>query len=234
MKNQPFIKWVLLVVLLLAPIYGLFLIKDMIFKGGDKSKFPSLEVVSETPIPEFSFVNQDNEIVTNETYKGKIYIADFIFTTCPSICTEMSRNMAWLLQRKLSRYDDILYLSHTINPEYDTPEILKAYATQYEKQLGADLSTWNFVTGDKEEIYEIAKSYLCSASESEEEDSGGYIHSGFFVLIDTEGKIRCGYDSNGNPIGAYDGTSASSVKDLIVDVGVLVSETKRKSRENEK
>ncbi|MGY8987265.1 MAG: SCO family protein [Flavobacteriales bacterium] len=233
MKNQSFIKWVLLVVLLLAPIYGLFLIKNMIFNGEDKSKFPSLEVVSETPIPEFSFVNQDNEIVTNETYKGKIYIADFIFTTCPSICKEMTFHMEYL-QGKLSRYDDILFLSHSINPEYDTPEVLKSYATQYEKKLGADLSTWNFVTGDKEEIYEIAKSYLCSAAESEEEDSGGYIHSGFFVLIDTEGKIRCGYDSNGNPIGAYDGTSVSSVKDLIVDVGVLVSETKRKARENEK
>ena len=233
MKNQPFIKWVFLVVLLCVPIFGLYLIKDAIFNKDDKSAFPTLEVVSGIPIPEFSFVNQNNEIITNETYKSKIYIADFIFTTCPSICKDMTFNMEYL-QGKLSRYDNILYLSHTINPEYDTPEILKEYAKRYERELGADLSTWNFVTGDKDEIYEIAKSYLCSASESDDENTGGYIHSGFFVLVDTEGKIRCGYDSNGNPIGAYDGTSDPSVKDLIVDVGVLVSETKRKARENEK
>ena len=232
MKKQLVIKWIFLGVLLLLPIYGLYLLKDMIFNGGDKSTFPALKVVSETPIPEFSFVNQDNEIVSNETYKGKIYIADFIFTTCPSICKEMTFNMEYL-QGKLSRYDDILFLSHTINPEYDTPRILKKYAKRYETELGADLSTWNFVTGDKHEIYEIAKSYLVHASESSNPDDGGFIHQGHFVLVDTEGRIRCGYDSNGNPIGAYDGTDASSVKDLIVDVGVLVSETKRKARENE-
>ena len=233
MKKQRVIKWIILGVLLIVPICGLFLLKGMIFNGGDKSKFPALKVVSETPIPEFSFVNQDNKIITNETYRGKIYIADFIFTTCPTICRKMTFNMEYL-QGKLSRYNDILYLSHTINPEYDTPEILKEYAKRYESELGADLSTWNFVTGNKEEIYEIAKSYLCSAEESNKEGEGGFIHSGLFVLIDAEGKIRCGYDSNGNPIGAYDGTSASSVKRLMVDVGVLVSETKRKARENEK
>ena len=150
--KQSLIKWVFLIFLLCAPIYGLFLIKDMIFNGGDRSKFPSLKVVSEIPIPEFSFVNQNNEIITNETHKDKIYIADFIFTTCPSICPPMTFNMEYL-QEKLSRYDNILYLSHTINPEYDTPEILKEYAKKYESDLGADLSTWNFVTGNKEDIY---------------------------------------------------------------------------------
>ena len=233
MKKQLVIKWIVLGVLLCVPIFGLYLIKDTIFNKDDKSTFPTLEVVSEIPIPDFSFVNQDNEIITNETYKGKIYIADFIFTTCPTICPKMTFKMEYL-QGKLSRYNDILYLSHTINPEYDTPKILKEYAKKYESDLGADLSTWNFVTGNKEDIYEIAKSYLCAAEETNKEGYGGFIHSGSFVLIDTEGRIRCGYDSNGNPIGAYDGTSASSVKDLIVDVGVLVSETKRKARENEK
>jgi len=239
MKKQLVLKWIFLGVLLLIPIYGLWLFKDIIFNGGDKSRLPTLKVVTKPNgaaaiIPEFSFVNQDNEIITNETYKGKIYIADFIFTTCPSICRDMTLHMEYL-QGKLSKYDNILYLSHTINPEYDTPEILKEYAKRYEAELGADLSTWNFVTGDKYEIYEIARSYLCAAEESnKEEGHGGFIHSGAFVLIDTEGRIRCGYDSNGNPIGVYDGTSLSSVKDLIVDVGVLVSETKRKARENEK
>ena len=94
MKKQLVIKWIFLVVLLLVPICGLFLLKGMIFNGGDKSKFPALKVVSETPIPEFSFVNQDNEIITNETYKGKIYIADFIFTTCPTICSVLAEHLS--------------------------------------------------------------------------------------------------------------------------------------------
>jgi len=230
MKKSLLVKWIVLAILLLLPIYGLYLFKDIIFNGGDKSTFPTLEVVSETPIPEYSFINQDNEVITNETYKGKIHIVDFIFTTCPTICPQMTFHMEYL-QGKLSRYNDILYLSHTINPKYDTPEILKEYAQKYESELGADLSTWNFVTGDKEEIYNIARSYLCIAEESDEEATGGFIHSGFFVLVDTEGKIRSGYDRSGNAIGVYDGTSAASVKDLIVDVGVLVSETKRKERE---
>lgn len=89
MKKQLVIKWIFLGVLLCVPIFGLYLIKDTIFNKDDKSTFPTLEVVSEIPIPDFSFVNQNNEIITNETYKGKIYIADFIFTTCPTICPKI-------------------------------------------------------------------------------------------------------------------------------------------------
>jgi len=231
------------------PIIFLWIFKEVIFSG--ENKFPTLSIVSGThidtliddngydsiitkyQIPNFSFINQDHDTITNEYYKGKIYIANFMFTRCPTICKDMTFNMEYL-QGKLSRYDDILYLSHTIDTDYDTPEILKEYAERYQNELGADLSKWNFVTGKKDEIYSIARSYLCAAEESDQEDTGGFIHSTSFILIDKEGKIRSGFDSYGNPIGVYDGTSISSIKELIVDVGVLVSETKRKERDYEK
>ena len=218
-----------IIVALLIALPSVFLLgfKETLFKGGDENRLPTLCIVTEAPIPDFSFTNQDNETITNDYYKEKIYVANFIFTRCPTICKDMTFNMEYL-QGKLSRYNEIFYLSHTIDPSHDTPEILKKYATRYQNELGADLSTWNFVTGPKDDIYNIARSYLCAAEESDDENSGGFIHSSSFVLIDGEGRIRSGYDMNGNPIGAYDGTSVSSVKDLIVDVGVLVSETKRK------
>ena len=223
-------KFLLLISLIVLPIVFLWACKEAIFNGGDKDRLPTLAIVSEDPIPNFSFINQNEDIITNEYYNDKIYIANFIFTRCPTICREMTFNMEYL-QGKLSKYDDILYLSHTIDPEYDTPEILNEYAKGYQDDLGADLSKWNFVTGNRDEIYTIARSYLCAAEEDASAE-GGFIHSSSFILIDSDGRIRSGFNDQ-NPIGVYDGTSASSVKDLIVDVGVLVSETKRNARSNE-
>lgn len=229
--NRVFVKQIIVGSLIIIPIIFLWSFKEMLFNGGDKNRLPTLAIITEEPMPEFSFVNQDYDTITNEDYKGKIYIANFMFTTCPTICKDMTFNLAYL-QGKLSRYDDILYLSHTINPDYDTPEILREYMQESQK-IGADLSRWNFVTGDKNQIYNMARSYLCAADVSEEDGTGGFIHSPSFILIDGHGRIRSGFDANGNPIGVYDGTSASSVKDLIVDVGILVSETKRNKKLNE-
>ena len=231
MKNS-YVKWIILTVLLAFPAYGLYMLKDVIFNGGHRDAFPTLCIVPEKDsIPDFSFINQNNDTVTNDYYKDKIYIANFMFTTCPSICPKMTYHMEHL-QGKLSRYDNVFYLSHTINPDYDTPEVLYDYAKLYESRYGADLSTWNFVTGDKEELYKMAEFYMVHADKSEKEGDGGFIHSPFFILIDNHGRIRSGFDNYGNPLGVYDGTSASSVKDLIVDVGVLVSEIKRNERKN--
>ena len=217
--------------LIVLPIIFLWSFKQVIFSGG--KNLPTLAIVSDTPIPDFSFINQDRDTITNQDYKGKIYIANFMFTSCPTICKKMTLHMEYL-QGKLSKYEDILYLSHTIDQEHDNPEILKEYAERYQNKLGADLSKWNFVTDGKTEIKNIQRSYLSFGEESDQEDTGGFIHSPYFILIDQEGKIRSGFDSYGNPIGVYDGTSLSSVKDLIVDVGVLVSETKRKESDCEK
>ena len=93
-------KWIILGAIIAIPSFGLWMLKDAIFSGGESS-LPSLAVISEKPIPDFSFINQNNEIVTNEYYEGKIYIANFIFTRCPTICMEMSRNISIKLQREL-------------------------------------------------------------------------------------------------------------------------------------
>ena len=149
----------------------------------------------------------------------------------------MSRNISIELQPKLSRYDNVYFLSHTIDPTNDSPDILKKYANRLKNEAGADLTKWNFVTGKKPELYRIAKSYLTYVSdEDEDENHQGmqFAHNSHFILIDSKGRIRSGFDSNNNVLGAYDGLDAQALKLLVRDVGVLVSETKRKERYYEK
>ena len=233
--NKSFSKLLILVSLIVLPIILLWSFKEVIFSGG--KNLPELAIVSDTPIPDFSFINQDRDTITNQDYEGKIYIANFMFTSCPTICKEMSRNISIKLQSDLSKYDNVYFLSHTIDPTNDSPDILKKYANRFKNEAGADLSRWNFVTGDKEEIYRIAESYLTYASnEKGDNNHKGFqlAHSSNLILIDTKGRIRSGFDSNNNVFGAYDGLDAQSLKFLVRDVGTLVSETKRKERDYEK
>jgi len=193
------------------------------------NNFIKLEVIGEADysIDDFSFINQNNDIITKDSLKGSIYVANFFFTSCPSICPTMTRNMSYL-QDKLSVYPNIRFISHTVDPYNDTPEKLNSYVnSMQQKNISIDLSNWDFVTGDKDEIYEIAKSYLCSVLESDDENTGGFIHSEYFVLIDKQGRIRSGIDKNGNVVGAYDGTSEVQMKDLISDINVLMAEYKK-------
>lgn len=234
-------KWFLLFVLLVLP----FMIYTGCFKSASNN-FATLAVIGQEghTIPEFSFINQNNDTITNADYDGNIYIANFIFTTCPTICPAMTINMRYI-QDELSKYPNIKFLSHTVNPNYDTPEILKQYATK----MRIDESNFNFVTGDKEEIYKMAASYFVNASE-DELAPGGFLHSEYLVLVDKEGRVRSGYSnftcskcgetsknsklscSNcnekytyvGNPVGNYDGTKDFVIKDLIKDVKVLLAE----------
>ena len=234
-------KWVLLFVLLVLP----FMIYTGCFKSASNN-FATLAIIGQEghTIPEFSFINQNNDTITNANYDGNIYIANFIFTTCPTICPAMTINMRYI-QHELSKYPNIKFLSHTVNPNYDTPEILKQYATK----MRIDESNFNFVTGDKEEIYKMAASYFVNASE-DELAPGGFLHSEYLVIVDKEGRVRSGYSnftcskcgqtsknsklscSNcnekytyvGNPVGSYDGTKDFVIKDLIKDVKVLLAE----------
>ena len=134
------------------------------------------------------------------------------------------------VQEKLSVYPNIKFLSHTVDPENDSPEKLLEYAIS----MQADLTNWNFVTGEKQEIYTIAASYLVSAGKEDELAPGGFLHSEYFVLIDKERKVRSGMDIYGNPYGAYDGTSDKEVKTLIKDIRVLMAEYKQKENQDEK
>jgi len=169
-------------------------------------------------IPDFAFVNQFNDTISQSDYEGNIYLANFIFTTCPTICPVMTYNMR-RVQQKMEQYPNFMILSHTVFPEYDTPEILLQYANKME----ADLSNWNFVTGNREDIYSIANSYFVNVME-DSTAQGGFLHSEYFVLVDKEGRIRARDDDNGNNIGVYDGTDDYEVGLLIDDIKVLMAE----------
>ncbi len=147
-------------------------------------------------IADFSLTNQNGRTVTQDDYKDKIYIADFFFTTCPSICPIMTKNMAEI-QEQILNQNDVLLLSHSVTPEIDTVAQLKKYALE----KGVNDTKWNLVTGDKKQIYELArKSYLAVKTDG---DGGPYdmIHTENFILVDKERRIR----------GFYDGTKAEEV-----------------------
>lgn len=159
-------------------------------------------------IPDFVLTDQDGKPFDRSRLDGNIVIADFIFTSCPTICPKMTFNLREL-QKRLAGYPGVQIISHTIDPRHDTPEALKAYAIEQK----VDLSNWSFLTGPKEEMYPLAKEgYLLTANESDEESDGGFVHSNKVVLVDTEGHIR----------GFYDGTSWAEVKTLIEEVKMLV------------
>ena len=192
------------------------------------NNFIKLEIIGEVDysIDDFSFINQDNETITKDSLLGSIYVANFFFTSCPSICPLMTRNMSYL-QDKLSVYPNIRFLSHTVDPDNDTPEKLINYVDLMQKKnISIDLSNWDFVTGDKDKLYQSALNYLAPAM-VDSLAPGGFLHSELFVLIDKQGRIRSGIDKYGNAVGAYDGTNEVQMKDLINDINVLMAEYKR-------
>ncbi|GAB5474866.1 MAG: SCO family protein [Maribacter sp.] len=155
-------------------------------------------------IGDFSLTNQNGQTITQKTYEGKIYIADFFFTTCPTICPIMTMNMA-SIQDKIG--DEVLLLSHSVTPNIDSVAQLKKYALE----KGVDDTKWNLVTGDKKQIYELArKSYLAVKTDG---DGGPYdmIHTENFILVDKERRIR----------GFYDGTKTEDMEQLLNDLEVL-------------
>ena len=192
------------------------------------NNFIKLEVIGEVDysIDDFSFINQDNDTITKDGLVGSIYVANFFFTSCPSICPIMTRNMSYL-QDKLSVFPNIRFLSHTVDPVNDTPDKLKSYVRlMQQKNININLSNWDFVTGDKDKLYQSAANYFVNAS-VDSLAPGGFLHSEYFILIDKQGRVRSGIDKNGNAVGAYDGTNEVQMKDLINDINVLMAEYKR-------
>ena len=152
-------------------------------------------------IADFEFINQDGDTITNEDYLGKVYVVEFFFTTCPDICPIMNENLRDV-QKEFKGREDFGIASITIDPEHDTPKVLKNYADNY----GVTNPNWNFLTGDRKEIYELANTgFGIYASESEEQE-GSFAHSGLFALIDKEGYVRSRTDPYGNPIVYYRGS----------------------------
>ncbi|MGJ8738652.1 SCO family protein [Zobellia laminariae] len=162
-------------------------------------------------IADFSLTNQNGETITQANYADKIYIADFFFTTCPTICPIMTKNMV-SIQERIKDFDDVMLLSHSVTPEIDSVAQLKKYAVE----KGVDDSKWNLVTGDKKQIYELArKSYLAVKDDG---DGGPFdmIHTENFILVDKKKRIR----------GFYDGTNEEEIEKLMGDLKILMASNK--------
>ena len=163
-------------------------------------------------IPAFSFINQNGDTITEQIVKDKIYVADFFFTTCPTICPVMKKQMLKVYD-KFKDNKDVMILSHTIDPEHDTPAVLSTFA----KDLNVTGTQWQFLTGPKEKTYEIGlKSYMVVAKEDKTAE-GGFLHSGAFILVDKDKHVR----------GMYDGTTEEGTKKLIADIETLLEEYKK-------
>jgi protein SCO1/2 len=159
-------------------------------------------------VPDFAFIDQDSQQVSHQTFAGKIYVTDFFFTTCPSICPKMKSQMLRIYE-KFKDNPRVLLLSHTIDPGHDTVAVLRDYA----QRLQVSSKKWHFVTGEKDAIYGMAMKYLVSAME-DGTSPGGFTHSGHFVLVDQNRHIR----------GIYEGTEAESIDQLLLDIPVLLKE----------
>ena len=170
-------------------------------------------------VPAFQFVNQNNDTIGSEYYNNLVYVVEFFFSTCPSICPIMNTNML-KVEEVYKNNNDFGIASFTIDPEYDTPSVLKKYANNY----GVSHPHWNFLTGDKFEILKLANEGFKLYAAQSDEVEGGFEHSGLFALIDRNGFIRSRIDENGNPIIYYNGLEDEGIQQLIEDIKKLLDE----------
>lgn len=194
-------------------IFGIYAVPKIV------NKFKTPELITIGKVPSFEFTNQDGQLISNSFYKDKVYVVEFFFTTCPTICPKMNASMT-SIQNEFYGNLDFGMASFSINPKHDTPEILKQYA----KTNGATLKTWNFLTGDQDAIYELANKGFTLYAGEDSNAAGGFEHSGMFALVDKEGNIRSRLDELGNPIAFYDGLDPKSVQMIKEDVKILLKE----------
>lgn len=227
LKNKSYI-WISLVVL----VFGIYAVPKIIDRiqnkeivKGDRldkvlnSSDEDGSLVKIGPAPKFELVNQDNIKINNDTYKGKVYVLEFFFSTCPTICPKMNQSMLQI-EKTFFGNPNFGIVSISINPEHDTPAVLKEHA----KLLGVKSSNWNFLTGDKTYIFDLSnKGFNLYAGENNKA-KGGFEHSGLFALIDKNGDIRCRKDDFGNPILYYDGLDKKGVRDIQQDIAILLKE----------
>ena len=189
------------------PIYGNREAKVVTAADGSQK----VDTIYQT-VPAFKLLNQDSTYITQDNFKGKVYVADFFFTSCTTICPTMHRN----LKTVYDQYKDnpeVMFLSHTIDFKYDKPSVLKKYV----QKLGVDGNKWQFAYGTKEEVYRLAEHDYLVAVQEDSTARDGYIHQGWLVLIDKEKKMR----------GAYDGTKTDQVEQLKKDIAILLAEEKK-------
>lgn len=225
MKNKSYIGISLIIL-----VFGILVVPTIVerIKGGDVVKGDRLNVqtshkksdlVKIGPAPDFSLTNQNNETISNETYEGKVYVLEFFFSTCPTICPKMNANLKQV-EMQFKGQKDFGVASITINPETDTSEVLKKHA----QDLEITSENWHFLTGDKEYIYKIANKGFNMYAAENSKVNGGFEHSGLFALIDKDGNIRCRKDDFGNPILYYDGLEKEGIKAITEDIKLLLQE----------
>ena len=227
LKNKSYIG--ISFIILVFGIYAVPKIIDRI-QNNDIVKGDRLDKISNTstntsnlvkigPAPMFELLNQDNVKVTNDTYTGKVYVLEFFFSTCPSICPKMNQSMLGI-EKMFFGNPNFGIVSISIDPQHDTAAVLKAHR----ELLGVKSSNWNFLTGDKKYIFDLAnKGFNLYAGENKNV-TGGFEHSGLFALIDKKGNIRCRKDDYGNPILYYDGLEKKGVRDIQQDIAILLKE----------
>ena len=175
-------------------------------------------------VPEFLFLNQDSLYISNEDYLGKVYVAEFFFSRCPTICPIMNKNMKILYDR-FGNQENFAIASFTIDPTHDTPSVLKIYAEGYVDKA----ASWNFLTGEKASVYRLANEGFNIFASINPAVAGGFEHQGYFALIDKNGYIRSRRDDFGNPIVYYMGIDQEEVEEqgvdqLLVDIEQLLNE----------
>ncbi len=208
MKNKSYIGISFIVL-----IFGIWAVPKIV------AKFQKSDLVEIGPVPTFKLTDQNNKTVSDKDYLGKVYVVEFFFTTCPTICPKMNESMLQL-QNEFYGNPNFGIASITIDPAKDTPQVLKEHADL----LGVKHYNWHFLTGDKEYIFSLAnKGFNLYAGENNKV-AGGFEHSGLFALIDKEGKIRCRKDAQGNPILYYDGLDAAGVEAIKEDIKKLLEE----------
>ena len=223
MKNKKYIG--LLVIIVVFAIWFVPKIKNRVESSrvvdsnrtteiSQSSKLSFIKLNGESrKVPEFIFTNQDNRFISNEDFLGKVYVAEFFFTSCPSICIEMNQNMK-ILDEEFSDRDDFGIASFTIDPITDTPKVLK----EYSERLNVKSQNWHFLTGKIDDVYELSNSGFNIFSGVNPAVAGGFEHQGFFALIDKNGYIRSRRDANGNPIVYYLGITSSGASEQGIDM----------------
>jgi len=185
------------------PVYYPEGVKTVVINGKEKT-----DTVYHV-IPPFKFINQDGDTVTEKEFENKIVVADFFFTTCPTICPKMMKQMG-RVNDTIKDSTNFLIISHTVNPMHDSVPVLAEYANY----IHADAKRWMLVTGDKKDIYDIGIDGYKLAVDEDPRAPGGFLHSELFVLVDKERRIR----------GYYDGTDSTAVSKLINDINILTAE----------
>jgi protein SCO1/2 len=168
-------------------------------------------------VPPFDFINQDSEGITNDFYKGKVYVVEFFFSSCTTICPIMNRNMLQVSQ-EFANQENFGIASISIDPSFDTPQVLKAYANRY----NATHSNWHFLTGDKDTIHALSNEGFKLFAAQDKEEIDGFSHSGLFALIDQKGIVRSRKDTHGNPLFYYNGLEQEGIDMLVQDIKKLL------------